>query len=532
VLTRGVILVAVRFRFLVALLLLASSTRADGKLFAPAIPVVETPDQQAILVYRNGRERLVIDTSYDARAERLAWVVPLPSAPEVTTAPPDLFRTLQVLVAPRVEHPDWEPVVLAAYALAVVALLGFFATGPRRLPFWLTLVLVVAGMAGMGFMFPPTLGARTVTVLSHHEVGAYDVTTVTAADAAELLPWLRDHGFQVADEAARTLDDYLRDGWVFALAQVRAEGGPPEARPGPLRFDFPSPEAVYPLRLTGAASTRDLRLDLYVFADQRARCDALPAVCCVELGPPLGPPDEDPWYREWPPNGATWVELVHPGLRDLAGGTHVLTKLSGVLHPTDMRRDLVLDWEPFTPLTKPVHTTASAASSALAAGAWTTLALLLPVALLVLLIAGRSAYVPRRTLRAELLRLLFSTERRLGRRGLRRVWATALGVGIAVTMVLFLTKDRVAAFPLEGAAMHRHLHRELADQIGREAPTDLDLARQVARRFWQPRKNPYTAAPVDESASPGNYTLSLEGGKVLYAYFDAQGAEFHGGRSR
>ncbi len=73
----------------------------DGKAFSIAVPVVQTPDQQALLVWHEGVETLVVETNLVGEGSEFAWVVPTPSVPEVSPATKGLFPTLQQLTQPR-----------------------------------------------------------------------------------------------------------------------------------------------------------------------------------------------------------------------------------------------------------------------------------------------------------------------------------------------------------------------------------------------------------------------------------------------
>ena len=83
------------------LLALATVARADGKFMSTQVPVVEIPDQQAILVFKDGRERLVIDTAYTGEGD-LAWIVPLPAPPKIEPVSPAVFRTIEVVTMPAI----------------------------------------------------------------------------------------------------------------------------------------------------------------------------------------------------------------------------------------------------------------------------------------------------------------------------------------------------------------------------------------------------------------------------------------------
>ncbi|MCZ6785621.1 MAG: DUF2330 domain-containing protein [Planctomycetota bacterium] len=69
-----------------ALLCLTAPASGDGKVFSKAVPVVEIPDQRALIHWEDGRERLVIETSFRGEGTEFAWVVPLPALPEIEAA--------------------------------------------------------------------------------------------------------------------------------------------------------------------------------------------------------------------------------------------------------------------------------------------------------------------------------------------------------------------------------------------------------------------------------------------------------------
>ena len=67
-------------------------------------PKVEIPNQQALIHFSNGVERLVIETSFLGEGTNFAWVVPLPSVPEVKPVSESFFSGLQQAFQPRLMH--------------------------------------------------------------------------------------------------------------------------------------------------------------------------------------------------------------------------------------------------------------------------------------------------------------------------------------------------------------------------------------------------------------------------------------------
>src|SRR5687767_1469324 len=78
-----------------------SQALADGKVFAPRANVL-MPDQSALIHYADGVEYLAIETRFVGEGQDFAWIVPLPSVPEIEQITPGLFPTLRVQLAPRV----------------------------------------------------------------------------------------------------------------------------------------------------------------------------------------------------------------------------------------------------------------------------------------------------------------------------------------------------------------------------------------------------------------------------------------------
>ena len=67
-------------------------------------PKVEIPNQRALINFSHGVERLVIETSFLGQGTNFAWVVPLPSVPEVKPVSESLFSGLRQAFQPRLIH--------------------------------------------------------------------------------------------------------------------------------------------------------------------------------------------------------------------------------------------------------------------------------------------------------------------------------------------------------------------------------------------------------------------------------------------
>jgi hypothetical protein len=194
---------------------------------------IEMPAQKAILVYdeESQREDLILSVELRGGPEA-AWVVPVPSLPEVETASPEWFEQLSEVTKPEIEHRVEE----IYYSFEAV-----------------------------------TVGEEVeVEVISREEVGVYDVSILSADKAGALVDWLNENGYAYPEEGEPLLDIYMEEGgWYFVAARVLP--GKSDRLDGdvhPLWFSFETERPIYPMRLTTLVKKR-LHVLIYVLADHR-----------------------------------------------------------------------------------------------------------------------------------------------------------------------------------------------------------------------------------------------------------------------
>ena len=393
-------------------LLLAGLAHADGKMFAPMVPVVETPDQRAILYFMDGFERLVVETAYrDAGQDEYAWVVPLPSAPKVAPVSPDVFRTIEIVYAPSVIAHTSSVWMFAVYLLVVIPLNALL----RGQSIWVRAPFAILAVLGVLYscssLMPSSGMPASVTVLCRENVGSYDVATLSAVEPGALLEWLDKNGFEVAPESRSVIGDYVREGWVFAVARLKPDEKAGRRKAHPLSFEFETKRPVYPLRLTGVGNG-DCDIDLYVYSNRRASSERLPAVSCREID-----------------------EVGHNGLRKLVSGATVMTRLSGTLRPEDMRQDLFMEWEEFSPLAEVLYTARAATNSAATRGLYGAVIVLLGLSLVAGMARVRSSFRKDRG-RDPTLSELARKPLTVARKHVVPIWVASILVGAVVGVLL------------------------------------------------------------------------------------------------
>ncbi|MBK7403796.1 MAG: DUF2330 domain-containing protein [Phycisphaerales bacterium] len=332
------------------------AARADGKAFSISTLPPTMPDQRALIVWDGATETLAIDTTIEGPDAATAWVVPVPAEPEVFEVDPGLFPTLQFVFQPRVI--DSAPMRLNSVILVWIACMLFLAawvSAKNRPGLSRSLsVILVLGAMGLGtLMLLPALGKPRglasaplaepeSPLVARRQVGLYDVATLHGPDAGGIVSWLAAQGFPIDAPSRKAIDAYVADGWWFVAsrltppAEAHASDTAPLA-PHPLGLRFAAPKAVYPMRLTGAQG-RDLRVDLFLFADQMARTPGFQIRRCAaaELLPPRDTSDDRRIPRAYRPRPSENVLVGQEQLRALVNQLPTATRLSATLTPAQM----------------------------------------------------------------------------------------------------------------------------------------------------------------------------------------------------
>jgi hypothetical protein len=231
---------------LVAILFLLATTAtpvlADGGFFPDSMSFdLYESAQRAVILYGNSTgnctgnytEHLILSVSFEGDAEHFAWVIPVPSKPEIAVTDAELF---------------WE-------------LSDFTAT---EFP---------GGGGGFGCFYygatpPPGDG---VDVIEEQVVGPYATAILSATNATALADWLNANGYIFPEDGEAIVGEYIEKEWYFVATKINAvdeETGYAlaEGTIEPIVLSFSSNVTVYPLLISSLSATEPQVL-LYVFAD-------------------------------------------------------------------------------------------------------------------------------------------------------------------------------------------------------------------------------------------------------------------------
>lgn len=383
-----------RFRgrlFMLCFLFSTELALADGMVFPEVYYAkVEIPDQQALIHYSDGIERLVIETSFLGEGTNFAWVVPLPSTPEVKPVSQSFFANLQQAFQPRLIHrvnPYYAGVLLvcglvwlglralkdevswmadlplclmltfgAAFigrhigfgvvALALVLCMRLFARSPTT---YALILLIGTSFAAILTFFPnahgphlfntmdtgasgpPSERVAGVTVISVQRAGIFETTTLRGNSPKAVLQWLERNGYQAPQAAEPALRQYIDRGWVFVASKANRDRTESQLTAlHPLAFTFSSSTQVYPTILTAVAE-RNCAIALYIFGNRRATAHHFSAIRCDRLALPL--------VRNRV-KAESGLPISDPEVLGVIGNSTVGTKLIAKMTPTQMASDV------------------------------------------------------------------------------------------------------------------------------------------------------------------------------------------------
>jgi hypothetical protein len=538
-------------KFSLFFLLLPMTALADGKVF-PGTALAETtiPDQRALLCWSNGVERLVIETRFTGAGTNFAWVVPLPSQPEIEEATTGLFTTLAHQLRPKVVHNPDPLFAVFLFCMAIGYLLLFVRKGPRRVIldflacaaaaasllflssdgamfffmlviFGLLLLAVVRIRLGaerayaivlvlffgaiFGSMLLPSLGTTGLTAVSGNltevasqRVGAFDTKTIAAKTPNALLDWLRENQFAVPTNAEPVVADYVKRGWVFVAAKLHRDDAAATTNSiHPLSFTFRTTQPVYPLRLTGV-SNGPLRVELYVFGAERAEADHFKVERCA--------PVEFPEKTSWAATQTPEVGVKHPKLRQWVQGSSVATKLSATLAPEQMQNDVAIRWVPFAPHQEVLY---SRKGAAITAANWA-----------MGFILGLSS--------CAVIALAIKREWRWAT---TRIAAVVVGFGLLIFCVGYVALPKV---PVHFNKLRLYHAQRRLEELGKfvtahweqSPPNSLAEARKAAVLNPDPiTDNILLGGKIREDDSPGNYQIRQTTNGFEFLWFDRDGGE-------
>jgi len=497
---------------------------ADGKYFPekayktpPDIPI-----QRAILVHRDGIERLTIESSLNGQGQEFGWIIPLPSKPtQFEKASPGLIKTFSLILQPKIIH-DLTKSIRPLCVIAVIITLGCVMSVTKvpnkrvnrlLLLLLITLIFSCFFMPHMGVVRTAGIKATDILGIKVHqiqEIGSYELATLEADNADALDKWLSSNGFAgLTDKDIPVISDYIRDGWFFVAAKLRREGNG-YSRPHPLTMSFAGEIPIYPIRLTSTLG-HNVHLELFVIAEKQANCSKLTLEVSDEYGfeEISGVNLYDTTYLSGFEGKTYRQDIGHPDAKEHLWDGCIVSRLSGTLTPDDMAKDIILELKPTKPYQKYYFSRMGALGTGLIASliAWSLL-----FAILTAVFGGKSK-------KGNKWKALF------------RIIIFALLVSLLVGGFTYAVLPKVDVQAMNFVHFIRYDSRlfyagsEIVEKYDYFDNLNVDETIRLVDDYFVSKgtKNIYTTEKIKREDSPGNYTVFEDERGVILRIYSREG---------
>ena len=251
-----------------------------------------SPSQEGIISFDKGKETLIIKVPA-LEIPDFAWVVPVPSYPEVKKTDQLLFPLLSDAI-----REDLFSNKKVWYSIS-------YSPGGGLI------------LDGGGYSSPaPTPKPDTVKVYEKKVVGNFDTVILSAEKPEDLINWLNKNQFYFPEKAREAIEFYTKKHWYFVAMKIKNPELLNEIHP--VEFTFETKQPVYPMKIT-SVNEGDSRVNLYIFSDRERGC---------------------PWmYRIWDGDYHKLSSVVSH-IKDYP--SH-LTVISGKIPNRDIKDDITLD---------------------------------------------------------------------------------------------------------------------------------------------------------------------------------------------
>ena len=221
-----------------SLLLGVPAARACGGFFCTTFPMNQVAEN-ILFVQGEGTVTTHVQLLYSGAASDFAWILPVPSVPDLAVSHNQIFTQLQWTTRP-----------------------GFrlnFQEDDCGFPIAFTRDSIPTALDEE---------AGEVEVVLQAQVGPYDTAVITSEDPQAIVDWLVDNGYQLGDLGVPLLTPYVEGDFYFLALKLAAESEVGDLQPIALTYAAERPGI--PIRLTAVATEPDLGILAWVLADRRA----------------------------------------------------------------------------------------------------------------------------------------------------------------------------------------------------------------------------------------------------------------------
>jgi len=221
------------------LLLPQPALGCGGFLCSNAQPIVQNAER-IVFDLGDGEVQAHVQIFYEGPSTEFAWIVPVATEPELFASPQALFNVLPIATGPVFQLNQVIEGNCRTRGIESAAQAPVFSNG----------------------------SSTDVTVVSEGQVGPFDTLVLQASSDVALLDYLQANGYDLPDTLDAALAPYIAEEAYFVALKLQSDRNSGDITPLGMRYAGDS--ASVPIQLTSLAAAPDTRLEVYVFAEERA----------------------------------------------------------------------------------------------------------------------------------------------------------------------------------------------------------------------------------------------------------------------
>ncbi len=262
---------------------LVSETTADacGCVHSPEPPdngiaefAINQSSEQIIFEVEEGFVTAHVLIRYAGKPDEFAWVVPIPSVPELSLSPETAFGFLQRDSSPQFSIGSKNECPVAEWTCEYADMPscespssgcsgGCSADDDYDNDY--------PGFQDAGAGFAQDASSSTgdeppVQVIERAVIGSYETIVFAAGDVDGTMQWLADEGFIVNSSMAPFIQSYTEANMLFLASKLVAGANTSDIKP--LRMRFASDAPMIPLQLTAVAAEPEMTITAYIYGDE------------------------------------------------------------------------------------------------------------------------------------------------------------------------------------------------------------------------------------------------------------------------
>ena len=221
------------------LLLRPVPVSACGGFFCSTSPMNQV-SERILFVADSGMMTTHVQIQYSGSAPDFAWILPVPSEPELSVSHNEIFRQLQFATQPFFVL-EWPQEGGDCDFFPRVTMAEDAASGEEQ---------------------------RDVEVVSEGRVGPYQTAVITSDDSEAIITWLTENGYQLGELGSDLLAPYVNEGFLFLALRLAPDQDIGDLQP--IALTYPGELPMIPIRLTAVATEPDLSVLVWVLGEDRA----------------------------------------------------------------------------------------------------------------------------------------------------------------------------------------------------------------------------------------------------------------------